>query len=159
MASYQIPYNCDLDTTGGATACSSLSPGRNLIRVSVSLWFLTFAETFSLDARVPACEQRKRAREVCETRRDERVKRGEEWVFHKMPREYCASLICSSHTNLTVERGANRLTSWLTVWMDEWLAGWLTDWLTWTVTFHLSPRLSRPVPHSVCVCLSGCQAH
>lgn len=151
--------NCDLDTTGGATACSTLKPGRNLIRVTISLWFIIFRDIFSSCVHLLAWILAHKGRET----KNGKTKKLEEMTGSRVEvfppqndTKYCAFLISSSHTNFAMERGPNRLTSWMTAWKDGWPTRWLTGWQAQRLSIH--PPASLPVP-LLCVCLSACQAH
>lgn len=148
-----MPHNCDLDTTGGVLQhVVLLNRGRNVIAVSVSLWFITFAEAFSGDACTCLCVGKEGGR--TERQGGLRGSREEKSSFFTKCHGNIVNLLSAAVTRTSPRNEG--LIGWLADWPSEWMNGWLADWLAdWCSDFpSIHPPASLPVPHSVCVCLA-----
>lgn len=147
--------NCDLDTTGGATACSTLKPGRNLIRVTISLWFIIFRDIFSSCVHLLAWILAHKGRET----KNGKTKKLEEMTGSRVevspPPKMTQNIVHFLSPAVTQTLLWNEgLIGWLAEWLPERMDGRLADWLADKHSDFLS--IHQPLslyPYSVCVCL------
>lgn len=146
-----FPRNCDLNTTGGVglRRTALYNPRRNVIRVCVFR-----RDSQHSQAHFPADAFRGRGEgEPQDERRWEGQERRNEEAFFFSPN--ATGILCISYLRRSHDphRGTRGLAGRPADRPSEWMNGWLTS----IATFHLAFPLP-PCP-SLCVCLSGCQAH
>lgn len=133
MTSHQRPYNCELDTTGGATTHWSSSPGTN----AISVCFLVI-HNIHWDISSWCVYLR-----VCRTGWEGQEQRREGF-FTKCHRN--VHLLSTAVTQASA--WSEGLIGWLAAWPSD---GWMTSWLTSKMTFY--PAASLLLSLNVCVCL------